>query len=75
MVIACTKDSDGNPIGPIQFSEQEIQEQIHAFYVKVDNFQLYPYGLVPESNEMNNLRVLIRVYRIHLPLILREDAD
>ena len=54
------------------FSEEEIQE-IHSFYVKVDNHELYPYGLVPEFNEMNNLGEPIDPWlaRMYLPLILK----
>lgn len=53
---------------PIQFSEQEIWEEIEEFYVKVDNYAepveneegriigwTSLYGLVPEYDEMNNL--------------------
>jgi hypothetical protein len=40
-----------------------------TFYVKVDNHSLYPYGLVPEFNEMNNLGEPI--HRIYLPVVLR----
>ena len=49
------------------FSEQELAA-IHRFYVKVDNY-VYPYGLVPEFNEMNNLGEVI--YPIYLPRIVR----
>jgi uncharacterized repeat protein (TIGR01451 family) len=73
VVITLTRTYTGLPTGLIQFSEQEIL-RIREFYVKVDNHEDHPYGLVPESNEWNNLRVL-RLPRVHLPLVLREDAD
>jgi len=60
------------------FSEQEIWQEIHGFHVKVDNHELHPYGLVPESDESNNLGVSIpagasRLHYVYLPLVRRED--
>ncbi len=56
------------------FTEQEIEE-IEEFYVKADNDGLHPYGLVPESNEMNNIKGPVNPspsnYDIYLPLIQR----
>ena len=51
------------------FAVQEVQ----AFYVKVDNHGLYPYGLVPESNEWNNVAgpIAPEMYRVYLPLVCR----
>ena len=51
-------------------TEQEIRE-ITAFYVRVDNEAAQdPYGLVPESDEMNNLGEPIYPLRlIYLPLV------
>jgi uncharacterized repeat protein (TIGR01451 family) len=40
-----------------------------VFYVKVDNYTSYPYGLVPEFNEMNN--VAVWPPRALLPIVLR----
>ena len=40
-----------------------------VFYAKVDNHPLHPYGLVPESDEMNNLAVWPP--RVYLPVVLR----
>jgi uncharacterized repeat protein (TIGR01451 family) len=61
----------------IQFSEQEIQDEIKAFYVKVDNAGQHPYGLMPERDEMNNLGGPIApddpYYYIYLPLALRNQ--
>jgi len=61
------------------FSKQEI-EQIPGFYVKVDNHADYPYGLVPESDEMNNLGEPISpigppLNSVYLPLVLRQRSD
>jgi hypothetical protein len=51
----------------------ESLRQIQAFYVKVDNYHRSSYGLVPESDEMNNLGepIILRPYRIYLPLIAK----
>ena len=62
------------------FSEQEIQEGIQGFYVKVDNHNLYPYGLVPERDEMNNvegpvypwLQPEVNANDVYLPLIFKQ---
>ena len=56
----------------ITFTEQEIQ-QIQEFYVKVDSFTNYAYGLIPESNEMNNVVSPTGTwpYHLYLPLALR----
>jgi hypothetical protein len=58
---------------PIQFNQQELKE-IHEFYVKVDNHADHPYGLVPESDEMNNLGVPIalRPHRIYTFPVFRQ---
>ena len=56
------------------FTEQQIDE-IEAFYVRVDNAASdCPYGLVPESNEMNNLGGPVDPfsYSIYLPLVTRQ---
>ena len=59
----------------VQFDEQEIKEEIQEFYAKVDNFNVHPYGLVPEYNEMNNIMGPVSPYpdssRICLPLVLK----
>ncbi|MDY6874908.1 MAG: hypothetical protein SWK90_01710 [Chloroflexota bacterium] len=52
------------------FSEQEIGEETDMFYVKVDNHGFYPYGLVPERDEMNNLFNPWSYYT-YLPLVFR----
>ncbi|RLC98301.1 MAG: hypothetical protein DRI77_05340, partial [Chloroflexi bacterium] len=62
-----------NPRETIQFSEEEI-DAIETFYVRVDNEGPgRPYGLVPESNEMNNLGDPVSPspsdYSIYLPLV------
>jgi len=36
------------------FTLQQIQDDVHGFYPKVDNHHEHPYGLVPEYDEMNN---------------------
>jgi len=61
------------------FSTREIRET-WALYVKADNHKFYPYGLIPESNEMNNLGapIYLRPHHIYLPLIRRnweENTD
>jgi uncharacterized repeat protein (TIGR01451 family) len=43
-----------------------------VFYIKVDNHGRYPYGLVPESGEMNNLGVWPS--RVLLPIVLRNHG-
>jgi uncharacterized repeat protein (TIGR01451 family) len=40
-----------------------------VFYIKLDNHERYPYGLVPELDEMNN--VIAWPPRVLLPLVLR----
>jgi len=72
---------------PYTFTAQEIREQIQAFYVKVDNYAepvrdegdriigwTDLWGLVPESDEMNNLGGPIDpgIHRVYLPLALKE---
>jgi hypothetical protein len=72
---------------PYTFTQQEIREEIQAFYVKVDNYAepvrgegdriigwTDLWGLVPESNEMNNLGGPIHpgIYRAYLPLAMKE---
>jgi len=55
------------------FTEQQIRT-IEAFYIKVDNYKEYSYGLVPESNEMNNVAgpVYPWPHYTYLPLVLRQ---
>jgi len=55
------------------FTEQQIRT-IEAFYVKVDNYKEGSYGLVPESNEMNNVAgpVYPWPHYTYLPLVLRQ---
>ncbi len=53
------------------FKEEDIGEEIERFYVKVDNHSLYPYGLVPEYNEMNNIYNPSWSYYAYLPLVFR----
>ena len=48
---------------------KELEEKFRGFYVKIDNHKDYPYGLVPESDEMNN--VWPPPCLIYLPLALR----
>ena len=53
------------------------RDEIQEFWAKVDNQQLYPYGLVPEYNEMNNLGPPIPLaapldLQVYLPLISRQ---
>jgi hypothetical protein len=54
------------------FTEQEILE-ITGFYVRADNEKAeYPYGLVPESDEMNNIGGPIQPLNlVYLPLVGR----
>jgi uncharacterized repeat protein (TIGR01451 family) len=54
------------------FSGQELGT-ISAFYVKADNFELSPFGLVPEYNEMNNVAgpVAVWPYGVYLPVVKR----
>jgi hypothetical protein len=60
---------------PIQFSEQAL-DALSGFYVKVDNHADNPYGLVPESDEWNNVGPPISaqagLYFIYLPLVERQ---
>jgi uncharacterized repeat protein (TIGR01451 family) len=69
MLLTLTRHPDGTPKGPITFTQQEIDE-IQAFYVKADNFGENDYGLIPESNEMNN--VFPRVRYLYLPMVLKD---
>ncbi|NIV39534.1 MAG: DUF11 domain-containing protein [Anaerolineae bacterium] len=72
---------------PYTFTQQEIRNEIQAFFVKVDNYAEPVYdhggriigwtdlwGLVPESNEMNNLGGPIHpgIYRGYLPLAMKD---
>ena len=50
------------------FTERQ-RAGIEKFFVKVDNHHLHPYGLVPESDEMNNVWESLR--RVYLPVVLR----
>ncbi|MCP4544681.1 MAG: DUF11 domain-containing protein, partial [Chloroflexi bacterium] len=53
------------------FSKEELAN-IPGFYAKVDNHEDHLYGLVPESNEMNNVGILPKQpYSISLPVVLR----
>jgi uncharacterized repeat protein (TIGR01451 family) len=54
------------------FSLQELVE-IQAFYAKVDNHHFYPYGLVPEFSEMNNVAGPVSPWShyVYLPLITK----
>ncbi len=54
------------------FTAQEIQG-IREFYARVDNHRQYPYGLVPESDETNNVAgpLVLRPYAVYLPLVCR----
>ncbi len=54
------------------FTAQEIQG-IREFYARVDNHRMYPYGLVPESDETNNVAgpLVLRPYEVYLPLVCR----
>jgi len=74
-----------NPRVLIQFSKEEIRDEIEAFYVKVDNHAdpiiedgriigwTRLYGIVPECDEMNNLGgpVGLGFSHVYLPLALR----
>jgi hypothetical protein len=55
------------------FTEQQIRT-IEAFYIKVDNYKEGSYGLVPETNEMNNVAgpVYPWPHYTYLPLVLRQ---
>jgi len=61
----------------IQFSEQELREA--EFYVRVDSHADHPYGLVPESDEMNNIGKSPSPspdnYDIYLPLVQRNRGQ
>jgi hypothetical protein len=58
---------------PITFTEQEIGE-IQAFCVRADSHHLYPYGLVPESDEWNNVECIDPwSYYIYLPMALKRS--
>jgi uncharacterized repeat protein (TIGR01451 family) len=54
------------------FTELEIL-QLDGFYVKADNHEQDPYGLVPERNERNNVAgpIIPWLNYIYLPLVLR----
>jgi len=54
------------------FTAQEIGG-IRHFYARVDNHRLYPYGLVPESDETNNVAgpIVLQPYMVYLPLVSR----
>jgi uncharacterized repeat protein (TIGR01451 family) len=56
----------------IQFSEEEIRQNFQSFYVKVDSFNRYPYGGIPESNEMNNVWPVFG-HQVYLPTVARND--
>ena len=62
------------------FTDTEVLEEIEAFYVRVDNEDdPRPYGLVPESNEMNNLGGPVDPspsdYSIYLPLVTNQEGN
>jgi hypothetical protein len=48
--------------------------QMQTLYVKVDNHDIHPYGLVPESVEMNNVALCIdtEFHHIYLPLVTKQ---
>jgi len=48
--------------------------QMQKLYVKVDNHDINPYGLVPESVEMNNVALCIdtELHHIYLPLVTKQ---
>jgi uncharacterized repeat protein (TIGR01451 family) len=56
----------------ISFTEQDIRS-MQGPYVKADSLGNYPYGLIPERNEMNNVVSPTDTwpYHIYLPLALR----
>ena len=75
--------SESPPVGPGNqrtvvithepgFTEQELL-QIKVFYAKVDNYFSPDYGLVPESDETNNLGepFALWLYHVYLPLVRR----
>ncbi|MFW6136109.1 MAG: hypothetical protein ACOC7N_04735, partial [Chloroflexota bacterium] len=56
----------------IQFSEEQIREEIRGFFIRVDNDKENPHGLVPEYNEWNNVaQIVLRPWNIYLPLVVR----
>ncbi len=77
LIITATRSPTGMIEGPIRFTKQEIQDEIGAgdLYAKVDSYGVYPYGLVPEDDEYNNVGVLPRPgtfrWRAYLPFTLR----
>jgi hypothetical protein len=54
------------------FTKKQLDE-FDAFYVKVDNNWGSPYGLVPESNEYNNVGepFILHPNRVYLPMVQR----
>jgi hypothetical protein len=56
---------------PAGFSVEEVLQGIGAFYAKIDNHEDYPYGLVPEFDEDNNVRAVSTTptLDIYLPMI------
>jgi hypothetical protein len=68
---ACEPISPGLRSPPLVITSPVItpSERGLVFYVKVDNHERYPYGSVPEFDEMNN--VAAWPPRVLLPLVLR----
>jgi len=66
LVMTVTRDfSTGQPTGPIQFTQEEI-DALEGLYVKVDTD-----NLVPEGDEMNNVTEPSNVFYTYMPLILK----
>ena len=63
---------------PSGFTQWEIEHEIKGFFLKVDNYHLPLYGLVPERDEMNNVRGPVNPWpqpganHVYLPLVLRQ---
>jgi uncharacterized repeat protein (TIGR01451 family) len=79
LVMTLTRGGEGEPTGPITFTEEELTRThdlryFQRFYARVDSHLWHPYGLVPEYNEMNNVATVPAEpwrYYINLPLALR----
>jgi hypothetical protein len=52
---------------------EQLAEIVEGFYVRVDNDISHPYGLVPESDEWNNVAgpLSIWFHSTYLPLVSR----
>jgi len=65
---------------PSGFTQWEIEHEIKGFFLKVDNYHLPLYGLVPERDEMNNvegpvypwLQPEVNANDVYLPLIFKQ---